>query len=188
MTIFRPSNLNKRIVGVTTLSPGNAGQIGPTKTPYLCGGTLRLGNRCCGGSCPGIFKIKESACGVRECCKQITDCIGILICCGPGTAKWFVSTRTSEVNRSFYSLNDAVTLSNSCFGSCGWFVPNSTQISNPAYCCRSFWDCYRNARYWTSTGTNSDVAITLNFGNGSGYSITPRSDGNMIRTLRCTAT
>ena len=87
MGIFRPSNINKRLVGIQTQSPGNAGQIGPTKTPYCFAGkdaSIQLG--CCdfgGGSCGGVFRMNESACGRAENCQvESTSCGGYFICCG----------------------------------------------------------------------------------------------------------
>lgn len=163
MSVFRPSNINKRLVGTATTSkilscpifsgkgsPGNGGQIGPRKTPYCCG-AISLGCRCNGGSCGGIFKLNESGCGVNESCKSsVTDC-GFFICCGPSTTKWFVASSCTQVTRCWNNSSDAVTVANSCLGSCAWFVPNSTQLQNPGNCCRVFWDSYTDADYWSST-------------------------------------
>jgi hypothetical protein len=166
MPIFRPSNINKRLVGTTSIltegsnagSPGNGGQVGPTKTPYCIKGvqcsTLCLGQRYYGGggACGGVFKVNESACGVRENCETPgVDCGGIFICCGPGTEKWFVAPSSVEVCRTWYSRGDASTLATACIGSCSWFIPSRAQLIDPGSACKIYWDCYQPSRYWSDT-------------------------------------
>ena len=181
MTIFRPSNINKRLVGTATTaqggSPGNAGQIGPTKTPYDqirkgCGDSILLGKRCAGvGYCKGVFKINESFCGVKELCNiPITDYKGNFICCQDPTTKWFVAPSCTEVSRSWYCLEDSVTVANSCMGSCGWFVPSRALMSS-GYNCRTYWDSYVEAAYWTSQPTNDWPVLTAWFKNMASFPI-----------------
>ena len=175
MTIFRPSNINKRLVGTKTTatggSPGNAGQIGPTKAPYCVKGLCReicLGQRCCGaGSNGGIFKINESFCGKKENCDvPFTDFRGFFICCGPSTTKWIVAPSCAQVTTDWYNISTAVSTANSCMGSCGWFVPSLSELGNPGYGCRIYWD-YSSDKYWSSTqGSPATRGCTVNFTNG----------------------
>jgi hypothetical protein len=101
----------------------------------------------------GVFSITESYNGSIECCSTaVTDCLGFLICSsGPGSTKWFVAPCCAEVVRSWYTRDDAVTVANSCMGSCGWFIPSCSQLINPGSCCFRFWDCCCCNGYWSST-------------------------------------
>lgn len=204
MSVFRPSNINRRLVGTastnTTLSgkgsSGNGGQIGPKKVPYLEGNLSVLGCRYAGGSCGGVFKANESRCGRSEDCHQIIDYKGLFICCGPGTVKWFVAPSCTQVTRISSSKTDAVTLANSCMGSCGWFVPTQAQLQNPGYCCRTYWDTVDTSDvYWTSTVNYCGTAtISMSTGGGTGPSghceDSPYFGGNptnFVRAFRCIA-
>lgn len=207
MKIFRPKNINKRLTGTvvgassTTRggSPGNGNVIGPTKTPYCvlkCTPTLELGCRQFGGGgacCGGVFKINESFCGQEECCVTgpSNDCGGFYICCGPSTTKWFVAPSCTEVTRSWYSRADAVTVANSCVGSCGWFVPDCSQMKNPGYSCRTYWDSINTVnRYWSNTDFNVYTTFNFNMSNGNAYLAygngPAKGDGAKVRAFRCT--
>jgi hypothetical protein len=204
MAIFRPSNINKRLVGfgatvgIQTQSPGNGGQIGPKKTPYDSG-TFKLGRRCFFGCCSGVFKANESLCGRKEDCQcPFVDCKGLFICCGPSTAKWFVAPACTQVSRNWYSREDAVTVANSCMGSCGWFVPSCGQLQNPGSCCRIYWDSFTGDPFWSSTQASG--APTLNSGAGAAWDVSVASGAanynpyfsknsvKSVRAFRCTAT
>jgi hypothetical protein len=200
MSVFRPSNINKRLVGTpktnTGGSPGNGGQIGPTKTPYCSktlGLTLSLGCRCFGvGSNAGVFRINESFCGRKEQCDvPITDCKGFFICCGPSTAKWFVSPGCTGVFRTWYQRNDAVTLANACMGSLGWFVPSSSQLQNPGFVCYSYWGSGIHPRAWSATQTSGEQGTRVHFfpapsgGAAGGFN---KGSPIGVRAFRCTAT
>lgn len=205
MSVFRPSNINRRLVGTATTnttlsgkgSPGNGGQIGPKKVPYLCGSAI-LGTRFYGGCYAGIFRLNESFCGTKEFCgESCTDLKGFFICCGPGTVKWFVAPSCTQVTRVSSSKTDAVTLANFCMGSCGWFVPTFAQAQDPGYCCRTYWDTVDTSDgYWTSTvnycGTGTISMSTGGATGGSGHcEDSPYFGGNptnFVRAFRCTAT
>lgn len=184
MPIFRASNINKRLTGSRNISPGNGGQVGPTRTPY-CGvsisGPCALGNRCFGGSCGGVFKSNESACGIKEDCKcAFQDCKGFFICCGPGTVKWFVSPVSTAVSRNWYSRGDAVTCANSLMGSCGWFVASAGSQINGLHACSAYWDCYQPL-YWTNNERDGANAV-YQLGDGG------KNIGYNVRAFRCTPT
>ena len=190
MALFRPSNLNKRVVSATG---GNGGVIGTTQRPYA-NGPLNLGCRCCGGCCTGRFSISESFCGVKECCGcPVTDCGGFFICCGPSTTKWFVAPSCTQLERTWHSRADAVTVANSCMGSCGWFYPNCSHFCNPLWPCRSFWD-YRCGRpiptYWTDTEQSAGSGFYSNLGSNEGVLVSESNKAycNQVRAIRCTAT
>ena len=193
MSVFRPSNINRRLVGTATTntntiagkgSPGNGGQIGPKKTPYLCPAVL--GSICSGGCCGGVFKLNESQCGIKEGCKSSLSATGFFICCGPGTTKWFVASCVAQVSRNWFARADAVTLANSCLGSCGWFVPSASQLTNPGMCCKTYWD-FTATTYWSNTATNPHTSIEVN---PPGEQNAPGNNNDIIRCVRafrCTA-
>ena len=191
MAPFRPANLNKRLVSSTG---GNGGVIGPTKTPYcLCGqpGQIALGCRCFGGgSCAGRFTLSESFCGVSQSCGvDTTDCKGFFICCGPGTAKWFIAPSCTEIGREWDSRSDAVPRADLCMGACGWFIPTCAQLFNIGFPSRSYWDCYQRNSYWSDTEAEASKAWLFHFDFGFGYcNFKSQGTCNPIRTLRCTAT
>jgi len=192
MTRFRPANLNKRLVSSTG---GNGGVIGPNKTPYCLScdpcATLTLGHRYVGsgrGSCTGRFTLKESFTGKKFNCNVVpTDCAGNFICCGPGTTKWFVAPSCTEVIRCWLNRNNAVTVANSCMGSCGWFVPDATVLGN-GYLCRSYWDPTTNEQYWSSSEDGYGAGYRVSMFNGvlSPYAVSGFEFH--VRAFRCTAT
>lgn len=201
MSVFRPSNINRRLVGTATTntavlsgrgSPGNGGQVGPKKTPYVCGkGFFGLGCRFDGGCCGGVFKVNESQCGVKENCQSYCDFGGNFICCGPSTEKWFVSPFCTAVTRNWYSRGDAVTLADSCVGSCGWFIPSTSQFQNPGYSCRTYWDNCCSGAHWTNSPYPHDPGNrgTLINMSGGGLSDTGMPNSNIrSRAFRCLPT
>jgi hypothetical protein len=114
---------------------------------------------------------------------------GILICrTGSGTA-WVVSPKNSEVSRTWYCRNDASTLAQQVSGCTGWFVPNRTQLSNPGYSCRTFWDFYSNALYWSITEDTRSLpphpdSYAINFTNGNAINQN-KTNTLCTRSFRC---
>jgi hypothetical protein len=109
---------------------------------------------------------------------------GFLICCASPT-RWVVAPNTSEVSRTWHLRNDANTRAQQVSGCTGWFVPTVSQLQNPGYICRTFWDTFSTPRYWSSTERNASHACALYFTNGSQCSNTkPRIDG-CVRAFRC---
>lgn len=130
-------------------------------------------------------------CGVL--CSVANDCKGFYICCGPSTNKWFVAPTSAEVTRGWYERADTVTVANSTLGSCGWFVPEINQLSNPGFSCRTYWDTYNNANYWTNTRRFGSFAWSFCMQNGAPTAInnpcgSHNSNGLFVRSFRCTAT
>jgi hypothetical protein len=198
MSVFRPSNINKRLVGtpstVTGGSPGNAGQIGPTKTPYGCKtrsgistATASLGATGFGpGECAGVFRSKESFCGTTVGCKNpfITSFGGNLICRASSVA-WIVAPSSTEVSRNWYSRNDANTRAQEVSGCAGWFVPNCGQLQNPGSTCRTYWGSYCPTVYWSSSEIDPGKANCVNIDTGfAGGYIDCRYSKPTVRCVR----
>ena len=112
-----------------------------------------------------------------------------IICKSSGVAI-IVAPISTEVARTWYCRNDAVTnagsitgLTTSAFSSTGWFVPTIGQLQNPGYSCRSFWDAYSNAFYWSCTNYGTSACF-MNFAAGTTYFFDKTLTCN-VRAFRC---
>jgi hypothetical protein len=198
MSINRPNNINKRLAGTANCTPGNAGQIGPVKTPYCVtyNPTPTLGERYCGGggSCAGIFKLTESNCGRTDRCDVVPKDYGGNVICKGGGSVWIVAPSAAEVVRNWWARNDANTSAQSLTGCSGWFVPSCGQLQNPVQVCRDYWDFPNppTGSYWSNTEFNAQAAWYVNMSAGSaGCFFTPtaagKSVGRLVRSFRTSA-
>ena len=103
---------------------------------------------------------------------------------GPVGTAWIVASLNTEVSRTWYCRDDANTTANACTGCTGWFVPTSSQLQNPGYVCRQYWDSFSPSLYWNSTDYNALNARTVSFTTGI---LTYRSKTNpyCVRAFRC---
>jgi len=91
---------------------------------------------------------------------------GLLICKNGGVG-WIISPSSTQVTRTWDFRNDAVTTAqtNASFGD--WFVPSSSQLQNPGFVCRTYWDSYPpNIFFWSNTEVNAGMASLVSFNNG----------------------
>ena len=109
---------------------------------------------------------------------------GVLIC-QSGGIRWVVSPDSAEVSRSWYSRNDSNTRAQQVSGCTGWFVPTCSQIQNPFYSCRTYWN-YSPTKYWSATQRTQDTAWYMDFNNGTlNNANNGKPDSNCVRSLRC---
>jgi hypothetical protein len=109
---------------------------------------------------------------------------GELICKSVGTA-WILAPSSSQVGRTWYCRNDAVTTAQQVSGCTGWFVPSCSQLQNPGYLCRQYWDSYASTCYWSSTEYNSSLAWRVDFTDGVEW-VNPDKTGTLcVRAFRC---
>ena len=109
---------------------------------------------------------------------------GFLICKTGGTA-WIVAPSCTQVSRTWANRGDAITCANALSGHSGtWFIPTITQLQNPGYCCRTYWDAFSSTAYWSSTEFNATYACFVNFINGNACTDT-KSDTFCVRAFRC---
>ena len=195
MSILRVCNVNTRLVGTATTccgSPGNAGQIGPTKFPYQrlkpCA-TLQLGQKYCGGggdSCAGVFRLNESNCGNNECCTTATTTIYAgFFYDESGGYKYFASPQsTTATGVDWYNRNQAVTLAEANDACGDWFIPDSTQ-AGCACACREYWDP-NDGFSWTNYLNNSQHTSAINYANGNSQGVgnANRSNSKSARAFR----
>jgi hypothetical protein len=87
---------------------------------------------------------------------------GFLIC-RASSVNWIVAPSSSQVSRSWYARNDANTRAQQVSGCTGWFVPTFSQLQNPGYTCRTYWDSFNSSVYWSSTEVNYFQASSVAF-------------------------
>jgi hypothetical protein len=92
------------------------------------------------------------------------------------------------VSGPWSSIGDAVTCANSLMGSCGWFVPSVSQLQNPGHACKTYWDSYTSAHYWSSTELTPGHAYFVNFGENGFTNYTLKWNPYSVRAFRCTPT
>ena len=114
---------------------------------------------------------------------------GYLICCSSGNL-WVVSPSSTEVQRNFYQRSDGVTTANSNAACGDWFVPSISQLNNPGYTCRTYWDSYSSGgnicTYWSNTELSweDNNACCIRF-NGGYVDFTFKNDIARVRAFRC---
>lgn len=186
MSVFRPSNINKRRSGFNpTITTGNGGSVGPNKTPYLCPITMQLGQRCTGGCCGGVFKVSESACGIKGGCKcNISDCKGNVYCIT--TCNWFIAASCSETSGQDGNVPfTACTCAINVLGSCGWAATDPTTLQN-ALACYQYWDTV-NTKYIGTGNQNHPGSrqFIVTSGGSGGWAHKNQYGNGYGRAFRC---
>ena len=110
---------------------------------------------------------------------------GYLICCSSNNY-WIVAPSSTEVARAWFSRNDAVTTANSANACCDWFVPTCSQLKNPGYQCRTYWDSYSSPpnKYWSNSQRNAHTAYAIYIPNDGGTDSDDKPRENWIRAFR----
>ena len=111
-------------------------------------------------------------------------CEGGHIICKAASTAWIVSPRCAQVSRTWYCREDANTRAQQVSGCTGWFVPTVTQLQNPGYTCRQYWDLFSSALYWSSTENNSSTGCGVYFTNGSAGNFL-KTGARCVRAFRC---
>ena len=132
--------------------------------------------------------------------------VGGNVICKTGGIIWIVAPAVTEVSRNWNDIGDAITCasaytaenSSASYTSpiqnhpgavcCSvWFIPNCSQLSNPGYTCRTYWDSYSNTNYWSTTtypGYPATTKTVVSMANGA----TNRASVNVtacVRAFRC---
>ena len=109
---------------------------------------------------------------------------GFVVCRSSSTA-WLVAPRCGEVSRTWYCRNDAITLTESCTGIIGgWFIPTVSQLQNPGFTCRQYWDSFSSTCYWSSTERLAASACVVTFLTGAPDSGS-KAPARCVRAFRC---
>ena len=109
---------------------------------------------------------------------------GTVICASSNVA-WIVAPASSQVSRTWYCRDDANTRSQQVSGCTGWFVPTISQLQNPGYICRTYWDSFSSATYWSSTSTSTGCAWATNFSAGFSFGSYGKNGTLCVRSFRC---
>ena len=119
---------------------------------------------------------------------------------------WIVSPASTEVSRDWNNQADAITtasaytnaFSSASYASpvqnhpgavcCGvWFIPSCSQLYNPAYLCRTYWDSYSSDYYWSTSGWPAYPATTkamVSMTNGTATRSSCNAE-RCVRAFRC---
>ena len=110
---------------------------------------------------------------------------GYLICSSGGT-HWIVAPSSTQVTRTWYQRNDAVTTANSNAACGDWFVPSCAQLQNPGATCLTHWDSMDTQWYWSSSEYDSGNAWRVYIGSpGGGTALDQMKNANeRIRAFR----
>jgi hypothetical protein len=133
-----------------------------------------------------VAALGATICGGRLFCKSGT---GIAWIVAPAatqvSATWNGTTNTLVGNKpnvsDWSSLSTALT--NGGLTPSDWFVPSITQLQS-GYACRTYWDSFSSASYWSSTESYASGACRVYFGNGSSLS-TYKANAYCVRAFRC---
>lgn len=69
------------------------------------------------------------------------------------------------------------------FNPCDWCVPSLSDLFTFGYNCRSNWDTFSGAPYWTSNEAGSTVSCGSNFSNGTQYNRI-KTSSDFVRAFR----
>jgi hypothetical protein len=107
---------------------------------------------------------------------------GSRIICRAGGVAWIVAPSSTQVGQTWNNSTTTLVGNKCCVCdwptlcarliACGfnpndWCVPNITNLNNPGYVCRSKWDAFSAANYWSSTESSSAFSCHVWFFNGS---------------------
>jgi len=109
---------------------------------------------------------------------------GFLICCA-SPIRWVVSPFSSQVSRDWYNRNDANTRAQQVSGCTGWFVPTTSQLQNPGFICRQYWDCYNPGPYWSNDDSGGCATPYVHFEAPAGANNWFKNTTYNVRSFRC---
>ena len=100
-----------------------------------------------------------------------------------GGLAWIVARSSREVIRTWYNRNDAVTVAQQG-NACGdWFVPSRIDLVL-GQDCKSFWDSYTAAAYWSSAEISPSRAWEVNFDYGGFFDGDAKINNFRVRAFR----
>ena len=105
--------------------------------------------------------------------------------CNSGSNTWVVAPSGSEVSRNWYSRSDAVTRAQQVAACGDWYIPSCSQLQNPGYTCRTYWDSKSGHYYWSNTPVQGSWAYMLYMPNGYVDYTTNMYYTSCVRAFRC---
>jgi len=74
------------------------------------------------------------------------------VICLASPIRWVVAPASAEVSRRWLERVESNTVAQACSGCGGWFIPTCTQLVNPGFVCRSFWENLSSGcSYWSES-------------------------------------
>jgi hypothetical protein len=124
---------------------------------------------------------------------------GSKIICKAGGTAWIVAPSNTEVSQSWNNSTGTLVGNKLCvcdwptlntclinrgFNPSDWFVPCYQLLQNPGYVCRTQWDAFSAALYWSSTESSATTACIVGFNLGNAGSF-GKTCANCVRAFRC---
>ena len=116
-----------------------------------------------------------------------SDTGGILICCSGGNL-WILAPCSTNVQRTWYDRSDAITTANANAACGDWFIPSCSQLKNPGFTCRTYWDNCSNyfGWWWSNTEYNPGYGIVNQIYEHSHYAtFLGKNNPRNVRAFRC---
>jgi hypothetical protein len=143
------------------------------------------------------------ACLAKVCPVGTATRDGARLICKAGGVGWFVAPSSTEVSQTWNGTTNTLVGNKPCLSdwvaACNaliaggvecvncWFVPSGGtggQLNNPGYVCRTQWDSFDAARYWSSTESNATHACAQAFTNGN-IGASSKTYSRRVRAFRC---
>ena len=124
---------------------------------------------------------------------------GSRIICKAGGTAWIVAPNTTQVSQTWNGTTTLLVGDKCCvcdwstlcaclitrgFNPSDWFVPSVSQLQNPGYVCRTQWDTFSAACYWSSAEVTAACAGFVSFNTGNTFGCT-KTCGFCVRAFRC---
>jgi hypothetical protein len=128
---------------------------------------------------------------------------GSRLICKAGGVGWFVAPSSTQVTGQWAGGQyNSTAVGNKCcisewsalqtalenrsrpIDSTKWFVPSRNQLNNPGYVCRTNWDSFDAANYWSSTEVSATNACGQYFDSG-GIFTSSKAYSFRVRAFRC---
>jgi hypothetical protein len=129
---------------------------------------------------------------------------GSRLICKSGGIGWFVAPSSTQVTATWNGTTDTLVGNKPCLidwstaktalenrprpiDSTKWFIPSGGsggQLNNPGYVCRTHWDSFDAASYWSSTEFDATGACRQFFDAGT-ISVRDKTNTYRVRAFRC---
>ena len=139
---------------------------------------------------------------IAQCPVRTSLLDGSRIICKAGGTAWIVAPSCTQVSSAWAggqynstAVGDKccicewsgleTQLINCGFNPSDWFVPSLSQLQNPGFVCRTNWDSFSTAPYWSSSERNGVRAYNINYSNGCADCCWKAPPELCVRAFRC---
>jgi len=144
------------------------------------------------------------ACLAKVCPVGTATRDGARLICKAGGIGWFVAPSSTQVSQTWNGTTSLLVGNKPCISdwtaacnaliaggvecvSSYWFIPSGGsggQLNNPGYVCRTHWDSFDAASYWSSTEFDATGACRQFFDAGT-ISVRDKTNTYRVRAFRC---